>query len=565
MTTGQMEPPGKARRAPRRPKAPGGVAMVLAVSLAVLVAITGLTSRSAPPPTVAQFAPQAVKQIKVAPRNQSSNFGTGNNGTGTGNAPVRKPPEPSPTPSAKPSPGKPQPPSHRCVGQPSRQIEDSQSPPCVPFWSGDNGGATWKGVTRDTIRIAVPIISKTDSQQVAALQNFFNQRFEFYGRKLVLFDPKVKNSDDPQVQRNDAASVEAQGAFASSGYSYNYYYAQELARRKIMSATAEPYYSEKDLRKLAPYVWQYNMALDREFANIGAWICSQLAGRNATGTTSAAYNTKKRKFGILSYSVYPEIKVDLSPLISRMRGCGADPSPVIQRGNIGNASAPDEVLNTVLALQDEGVSTVVCTCNFLQLSLMFRGATSQGYFPEWLTGTYVFNDVDYAIHGFNGDPAHVDHMFGLTFNPRELLPQNTPAIWALAEGSGQNPSAAQETTGAVFELKRLYHELLLIASGIQMAGPHLTPTTFEAGLQRTTFPNPEDGLRQGKVGFAGGSHAMTTDAAEYYWSSRATSPYSDVVGQGAFCYYQHGRRFTLQTWPRDEMPYRRTPCDSRDR
>src|SRR5439155_17384244 len=72
----------------------------------------------------------------------------------------------------------------RCVGDPPRQIEDPQSPPCVPYWQGDNGGATSKGVTADEIRIAVPKMTDTDAQFAA----FFNSRFEFYGRKLHLLN-----------------------------------------------------------------------------------------------------------------------------------------------------------------------------------------------------------------------------------------------------------------------------------------------------------------------------------------------------------------------------------------
>src|SRR5207248_1022396 len=34
----------------------------------------------------------------------------------------------------------------QCVGHPPRQTEDPLSPPCVAFFTGDNGGATYRGV-----------------------------------------------------------------------------------------------------------------------------------------------------------------------------------------------------------------------------------------------------------------------------------------------------------------------------------------------------------------------------------------------------------------------------------
>jgi hypothetical protein len=431
----------------------------------------------------------------------------------------------------------------------------------VPFWQGDNGGATWKGVTRDKIRIAVPFASDNDANMLA-LQNFFNNRFEFYGRKLELFHPAVKNTDDPQGERNDAALVDQLGAFASTGYSYNYYYSHELARRHILTSTAEPYYSKKDLEQTAPYVWQYEMALDDQFANTGAWICNQLARRKAINAGDATLQSKPRKFGVVSWRYFPELHYDLSPLTSRMKGCGATPDPVIDRGTVGNAADPSEAENTALQLKDAGVTTVVCTCDWGQLILLFKGATHQQYFPEWVTGTFVFNDSDYVVHTYLQDPAQLPHSFGLTFQPRELLPQNTPAMWALKEGRGAPASASEQTSSAMYNLRMMYHELLVLASGIQLAGPHLTPETFQAGLQRAIFPNPQLPSRQGDVGFD--DHFMTNDAAEYYWAQAAQSPYSDFAGQGAFCYVDHGQRHTLQTWPRAEAPYGKTPCDSRD-
>src|SRR5207302_1644062 len=43
----------------------------------------------------------------------------------------------------------------RCVGKPPRQAEDPMSPPCVAYFNGDNGGATYQGVTRDEITVAI--------------------------------------------------------------------------------------------------------------------------------------------------------------------------------------------------------------------------------------------------------------------------------------------------------------------------------------------------------------------------------------------------------------------------
>src|SRR5256885_6473236 len=98
----------------------------------------------------------------------------------------------------------------RCIGDPPRQIEDPQSPPCVPYWSGDNGGATYKGVTRDEIRIKTPgyDFSQTPGYH-ADLQAFFNKRFEFYGRHITLL-PNNVSGGTPAEQQASAAEVDEQ-------------------------------------------------------------------------------------------------------------------------------------------------------------------------------------------------------------------------------------------------------------------------------------------------------------------------------------------------------------------
>lgn len=108
--------------------------------------------------------------------------------------------------------------------------------------------------------------------------------------------------------------------------------------------------------------------------------------------------------------------------------------------------------------------------------------------------------------------------------------------------------------------RRLYQSLLVLASGIQMAGPNLTPETFARGLQSQAFPNPEHPLRAGNVGFAR-NHSMTNDVAEIWWNETARDPYGDG-GPGAHCYIDGGARRTAGRWPSGDDAYFAPPCDS---
>jgi hypothetical protein len=100
-------------------------------------------------------------------------------------------------------------------------------------------------------------------------------------------------------------------------------------------------------------------------------------------------------------------------------------------------------------------------------------------------------------------------------------------------------------------------------SGIQMAGPNLTPETFRAGLQRTKFPNPDHPIMAGKVGFEG-DFSMTNDAAEFWFSETDPGPYADNQAGPTFCWVDGGRRHARGTWEGTERFFE-GPCDSGNR
>ncbi len=184
-----------------RSHAGGMVNLAVALVVVLIVAVLALRASPSAPPAVAEFAPTAHQQIKDAPPEQNSSVGKGQ-GVGVGT--------PTPTPSPTPAPGAaaaatpaatPPPAVNHCVGTPPRQIEDPQSPPCVPFWTGNNGGSTSFGVTGSTITVALPTSDGSLPQWEADLAKFFNKRFEFYGRSIVLqpFTDPGNHADAPTV------------------------------------------------------------------------------------------------------------------------------------------------------------------------------------------------------------------------------------------------------------------------------------------------------------------------------------------------------------------------------
>ena len=529
-------------------KIPGFVNILGALLLLVVIATLALRDQSATPPSIAEFAPQA-QQIKSAPSEQTSKFGNGANGAGNG-AFV---PSPSPSP---PPPGVPQGAViSSCVGDPPRQIEDPQSPPCVPYWVGHNGGATSKGVSANQITVVTTQTCKCDDMR--QMVTFLNKRFELYGRQIVLqYDSDQGTSPAQQRATADSESQNIQPfAATNSNDGGGIDYADQLAHDGVISTFVRPYLPESYLSAHRPYIWSYPMAFDTLERTYATWICDRLKGGNAVHA-GAALAGKPRVYGLVFTTEAVDIPISPQLLKDSLASCGVQlavvATPQNQTAGTGQGTANDAAV--VTQLSSAHVTTVICLCEHSDLQAMGQAADQQIYFPEWVTTTYILNDQNVAEIKQGPPPDQLAHLFGLTVLPMQRLFQDHPSTWA-------DPSTpyASDLIEDVRDYE--YHNLLLIASGIQMAGPNLTPTNFEAGLQKAAFPNPDTGIHAGHVGFGGGSHAMTVDAAEFWWSNTEHGPYADE-GAGTFCYVDHGARHSLaDPWPAGD-PFFTGACDS---
>lgn len=544
--------------APARPRSPGIAFAVLTVVLVALVGLFAFTSRQPPPPTIAEFAPQSVENITDAPTDQSSSSGRGAgpcvNGqacdAGNGEAPIPTTPVQAPIDVPR---------VRKCVGDPPRQIEDPQSPPCVPYWSGDNGGATYRGVTRDEIRIAV---NSNDKDSNTKFATFFNKRFEFYGRHITMV-PVKSAGGDPAQQKAMAASADEEGHVFASTTNFDgggVDYASELARRGIVESQITSQSPEPFLAASAPYMWQYVMGTDRQATELGRWACARLAGKPASHTADPLLLNKPRKFGILVVSDQANIPVPTDKLQQALSGCGQRADPVIK-----STAGLDhqQAANAILQMKQAGVTSIFCLCQVVGMATYGRAAEGESYAPEWLVDSFSLVDLDAQIHLWL-PASQRTQLFGLTFQPRQIATNDEPSTWALKEVDPTSSNGAGNSL-LVYLNNYAYRGLLLLASGLQMAGPYLTPTTFEHGLNATRFPNPEHPNQPGKVGFGAAGiddpvdHTMTNDGAEWWWDEAGQSPYTDSQG-GTICYVAAGTRRAAGTWPTDGDPFFRRPC-----
>jgi hypothetical protein len=546
------------------PKAPGIAYAVLATSMALIVGVLALNANQSPPPQIAEFAPQSIEQIKKAPNEQGSDFGlfgssqgAQQEGLGGGGAIL-----PLPTPSFTSAPR-----LRRCYKQADgrqTQTEDPQSPDCVPYFDStkeDNGGATSFGVTRDEITVAWPttIEKERDTQD---LVKFFNQRFEMYGRQIVL---KPFGASGGVFGPVDASSMQADAdqvyqtfkPFASLAYipkaGVDHYYYDRLAREPnpIVSinshATSD---TEQHYQQFAPYEWSYLPSYDIMMRNYAEFVCKALVGKRPTHAgLGISDSPNPRVFGIVRMIVADNSSPDSGILRAALdSGCGAKPAVDVPM------SDPKDVISQ---FKIHGVTTVICLCQaghyFDQL---MPEATNSAYFPEWLVSSFHYLDYDAA--GQNYPSEHADHVFGITFH-NKWLPQKD-MLWyqAIKEVDSEYETGDDGFASTSYER---YYELLALATGIQMAGPHLTPATFAQGMVKAHYPEPGSGTAP--LYYSGGGfkndHSMVEDASMIWWSP-TDEGYTTNVRRGTFCYIAHGQRYGLGQWPSGDEPFFQEPC-----
>ena len=553
---------------------PGFIYSGMAVALAVVVAAVTITAAQTAPPTIAEIAPSAINQIKDAPLAQVSAFGDGPGaavgGGGDGSAVTASTLPPTTLPPAVETRTAPR--TRRCVtepGSPPRQTEDPQSPPCVALWEGkDNGGATSKGVTKDEITIAIPTM--WFERELRNIEAHFNKRYEFYGRKLRLvpYSPKGAFSKGDSMEADAAKVDEELKAFASTTYIVQFAgqestYYNALARRKVISESASflgpPSLTEAEMTKFHPYQWNYWASVDVVQRNMAEIICKQMVNKPPAYAGAPESSRPVRKFGlIIDATVQGGTPLSAEPLLAPTRRCGAQwevAQMTPQRPSENESWHHDATRSPIAKLQSAGVTTVICLCLKPLLGAATDNAVVAGFFPEWFIQPFGGQDPDES--GWVINIGQENQVIGLRGWNKSLPRAQMPYWNAIREVDATYPETQHNSDTT-------YWEILMLASGIQMAGPNLTPETFGAALQRTRFPNPSCGkapFYQACVGFEA-SHTMIKDFAFVWWKpdgrseeidySRHPDSYRANKG-GAYCYQETGRRYSLGTWPTRDL------------
>jgi hypothetical protein len=436
---------------------------------------------------------------------------------------------------------------------------DPYSPQCISF-HGNNGGATSRGVTGSTITVAYRITSDPGFQQTLAeiggaqfadtqadinrtlttLADYFNTHFQFYGRKLKFVFYKGQGSQTNELlgggqqQASDDALKVATSIKAFADMSaVTEPYSDSLSRDKVVNFGV-PYMSRQWFAQRAPYAW--SIATDcTGVSDASAEIAvRELAGKKAI-YAGPALAGDIRKFAIIAPD-NPWYQQCVANAENIFRAAHL-PVPLIIPYQLDLATLANQAASIVSKLKADNITTVTCGCDPILPVYLTQRAEEQDYYPEWNVIGVALTDEDIVGQLFN--QSEWVHAFGVTYQGPTLPYEATLGYAAYKEAS---PSSEPATL-----VNLIYPQMYMMALGIQLAGPDLTPANFQNGMRSYKGGTGEFGT----WGFPTGNYTPTLDGAEIYWDPKAVSAYNDK--QGAYIFAS--KRYTIQGWPRGNFPH----------
>jgi hypothetical protein len=451
-----------------------------------------------------------------------------------------------------------------CPGGRTKQVPgDPYSPPCYAF-SGSNGGATSKGVTGDTISVSVRTLegpsaaeifasisgqSVNDSPQsyqdtVLALAEYFNNHFQLYGRKIkvTFYKGQGNGTDELLGGGKEKALADATraakeiGSFADiSGITIPY--ADALARQGVVNFGA-PYPSSAWFTARRPYSWSLFPDGTNVVRSSQASVIAAIQPGTVAQWGGPSVNGKVRKFAVVAPE-NAEYQESVNSYMDAMAKAGL-PIALNMKYKLDISSMPNQASNIIAQLKDAGVTSVLCGCDPVMLALgLTPKANEQGYDPEWLTSGLAFVDQDIVSQLI--DTRQWQHAFGIAYNA-ESEPQGRSYPYAAYKQvrPGDEPA---------FGVEEIYYQMYLLAIGLQMAGPNLTPQTFEAGM----FAYPGGSGPRGYWHFGPTDYTPTDDFRQIWWDPNRISAQNNKPG--AWVQLGGGRRYMPNNVPKGLPPY----------
>lgn len=577
--------------------------IVVAALLAFAVLPSALTLPNPKPSSQEEIAPVPPTATKVNPPvsnfvslNQATGAGLGSGGGGSRS--VSTPPGAliPPPPPIPPGLGIAPPSTYDCVD--GRQTEDPLSPTCVPYYQGNNGGATYQGVTGSLVKILIyfdPYSTLNTSQGAStppyntivnldappqphevpqvyvnrAWEKFFDTRYAAYDRH-VRFYVQFGSYDDqgletPGTQTQDAAFGYAEvhpfaiinyASFGNGAY-YNTYMAQHqvLVFGSVAGRTQSFYEQYPGLQ------WGYPPPIERSARHYADFVCSSLAGKPADqvgsgNTPGTIANGQPRKYGLL-YTTDPAFQSleqeALEAAADIKSDCGITPAVTVtyphNSYSVDNSETPQYAVQDALKLKQAGVTTVLWPAGYEDK--IAQAADQESYYPEWLIG----DDPQQASNFGEQFQDQREWADAWIVTSQTYLPGMTDQICYQEYRSVDSTSADSDVENFACQY---YPDLRQLFTGIQVAGPDLTPSSVDQGFHAIP-PVASSNPQVPACFYLANDYTCVKDSAVEFWNPSGQSQTN--AQPGCWQMVDGGRRYLPGAFPTANLAALRNPND----
>lgn len=493
---------------------------------------------------------------------------------------------------------------------PPRQTEDPNSPPCVPFFEGDNGGETYQGVTGEEITVLVyasggiiripdgpddegaettpptgtycDVDKKPNSQEeclndegtqdhtivqaARALSRYFNSRFQTYKRH-VHFYIYWTGAGTPSGRRSDAQdnwetlkpySVLVTDLFRGNTQSY----VDAMAKRRVTAYTAQSFIRNEEFRENAPFMWGFWPDVEHSAELFTEYVCKRVAPFPVGNSGEPEHMGEERKYALLSTSdsSYPGIQSFADMVTDNLKqGCpnGAQLDIADEYTYPNNGFAIDSDPNqastartNMADMQSKDVTTIIWLGGFE--TEHSKAADQLGYYPEWVVAGDLENDQ--YDEGRHQNQAAWQYAWTMSHQLLEQRQSDTPCRQAFRQAS-PNGTESDENQACSF-----YRAFFMLFRGIQVAGPFLTPQAVDEGnhaipAQESTSPFVAACF------FDPGDYTCVKDAQESHWDPDAPDPNGQPNESGCYRMANGGVRHIAGKWEQADATSQFEPDD----
>ena len=463
------------------------------------------------------------------------------------------------------------------------------APPCVPKFTGNNGGSTYnRGVTKDTIKVIVmkgnygEAVNKILEQQgtpsqaqmedfTNAAEEFINKKYELYGRKIVMDVYQIKAITGGQDKPDDAALKEEMKQlvrdrnpfaviWANSVSSETY---RQLSQLKVVNIGGYGFTDDYN-NENRPYHWDVQMGGYQLADQVSSWYCGRMYGGGSakaeyagtpTGGSFTDLHTKVRNLGIITTKDPENLKTANRVTALLKSKCGVTINHRYEyEQNIQTLQTQRTEAYQAMTSQTPVATSIMCFCDQVAPQFLYYTLGDNRYYPETLIVATGIMDLDRVGQSYDhgaedqANPTRratkddgiypvFENAFGLAQFPKQVSEAQSPGgrMWTAAGKSGIPPHKAADED---------WNYYAMLAGMIQMAGPTLTPFTVETGAHKMGTVGNLTSEYSGQRSLGPGDYTWMDTLREFYWAPKTRSAFNNI--QGSYTSLNGGKWFKGQ-------------------